>query len=351
MAPSILKLVVLLPHSPDHKLTQYIHAKYVSNYTLEASLFSQYLERVTLGQEAKALHLQEILGYNISGVTGLKKATVCIGERDSGKTTLNAVIQGLLGLENVSHFSLSSLEKRFVTGKLMTQRVNIFGELSSVPIRDGETFRALTGSEWCEAENKCQSFCSRPATTKLIFAGNHLPSFSDPNDFLAFLDRITLFEFAHSIPKGDRIRNFDKTLLQERDLIASWPMEGLMRLWNNGFQFHEAEDAQAIRRSKSIQMNQIEAFLVPRMVTIAEAAQLSKSLEVGISKNYIRSLCQEGKIPCCRVGAKKTKTLLNWDGLLTYLNHPPQEEYKISSTGIRPVPEHIQLERKIYGNG
>ncbi|MEA5039021.1 hypothetical protein SDC9_209499 [bioreactor metagenome] len=77
---------------------------------------------------------------------------------------------------------------------------------------------------------------------------------------------------------------------------------------------------------------------IPKMMTIAEAAQLSKSLEIGISKNYIRELCREGKIPCFRVGAKKTKLLLNWDGLLQYLSFPPQEE-QTPSGSIRPIPE------------
>lgn len=77
---------------------------------------------------------------------------------------------------------------------------------------------------------------------------------------------------------------------------------------------------------------------IPRMVTITEAAQRSKELKIGIAKNHIRILCREGTIPCCKIGVK---TLINWDGLLNYLNNPtPSASTDASSNPtIRSVAE------------
>ncbi len=72
---------------------------------------------------------------------------------------------------------------------------------------------------------------------------------------------------------------------------------------------------------------------IPKMVTINEAAQLSNELNIGISRNHIRVLCKEGRIPTCRIGVK---TLINWDGFLNYLNNPEQPEVP-QKTHIRPV--------------
>lgn len=74
---------------------------------------------------------------------------------------------------------------------------------------------------------------------------------------------------------------------------------------------------------------------IPKMVTIAEAAKMCKENQIGVSKNHIRILCKEGKIPCCKIGVK---TLINWEGFLNYLNNPP-EINQFGHVRIKPVKE------------
>ena len=76
---------------------------------------------------------------------------------------------------------------------------------------------------------------------------------------------------------------------------------------------------------------------VPHMVTINEAAQLCQENNVGISKNYIRTLVKQDAIPYIKCGVK---VLLNYDGLLDYLNNPPVSKPRQPSY-IRPVDEKI----------
>lgn len=75
-----------------------------------------------------------------------------------------------------------------------------------------------------------------------------------------------------------------------------------------------------------------------RMRLLDEAAQEIKKMdpESAISKNFVRELALEGKIPCVMAGRKR---LINFDALLAYLQNSEQPE--VSETGIRKVPEKI----------
>ncbi|MHC1695850.1 MAG: helix-turn-helix domain-containing protein [Eubacteriales bacterium] len=72
---------------------------------------------------------------------------------------------------------------------------------------------------------------------------------------------------------------------------------------------------------------------IPKLVTIKEAAELSKDLNIGISKNHIRNLVKRGEIKHIMAG---TKTLIVWNNLLEYLSDPPNKT-AFNTPGIRPV--------------
>ena len=76
---------------------------------------------------------------------------------------------------------------------------------------------------------------------------------------------------------------------------------------------------------------------IPHMVTLNEASRLCQENNIGISKNFIRVLIKQDAIPYIRCGVK---VLLNYNGLLAYLNNPPTSNPPQSSY-IRPVSEKI----------
>lgn len=251
----------LQEHSMEFAQTNVLNAAYHPNLSLEGSLFGIFVKQICEDDLSKKDHLQELLGYMLSGFTKVKKAVVLDGVRNSGKSTLLRVIEQIIGPENVSHFSLADLGKRFVTGKLTEKKINICGERGAGMIKDIENFKMITGGDWCESENKGSDFISRPARTKLVFAGNSLPQFENEDDNIAFMERSTLFIFQNAIHPSDRIINMDDKLWKERDQIVSWAMEGLFRLVANNFTFSEASDADKVRHSRMVQVNPIEDFL------------------------------------------------------------------------------------------
>lgn len=65
--------------------------------------------------------------------------------------------------------------------------------------------------------------------------------------------------------------------------------------------------------------------MVPRMRTINQCAEIFKEQdpETKITKNYIRTLVVDGKIPYVECGKKY---LINLDKLIEFLSGPQQEE-------------------------
>ena len=76
---------------------------------------------------------------------------------------------------------------------------------------------------------------------------------------------------------------------------------------------------------------------MPKLVTINEAALLSKELKIGISKNYIRTLIKRGAIGYHLAG---NKVLFCWDSLLEYLRNPPAHQ-KSATQHIHPVTDRL----------
>lgn len=84
----------------------------------------------------------------------------------------------------------------------------------------------------------------------------------------------------------------------------------------------------------------IENRNLPVMVTIPQAAALCSEYSMGISAYQIRRLCKERRIPCYKIGVK---TLINWNGFLSFLDNPLEPESS-NLVSIRSLPERLAKE-------
>lgn len=73
--------------------------------------------------------------------------------------------------------------------------------------------------------------------------------------------------------------------------------------------------------------------IMKKMNSINETARLCKENEIGISRNHIIQLAKSGTIPSVKIGQK---TLINWDGLIKYLDSNTLVPEKKQS-GIRRI--------------
>ena len=72
------------------------------------------------------------------------------------------------------------------------------------------------------------------------------------------------------------------------------------------------------------------------MNSINATAQLCKQNHIGLSRHHLLQLAQDGEIPCIQCG---NKTLINWDGLMDYLDHHTIEQTTHPQNKIREIEE------------
>lgn len=137
--------VALLEHSPDFRFTFKLPVVYdpAATPAKAEALFSQYVlpEDVPLLFQILA---QALLQSQID--KAYKKAYLLQGERNAGKTTYTVIADGFFGGKSISHVSLQQIATdKFCTAKMEGRLLNIFDDLSAVPVDDAGMFKALTG--------------------------------------------------------------------------------------------------------------------------------------------------------------------------------------------------------------
>lgn len=70
------------------------------------------------------------------------------------------------------------------------------------------------------------------------------------------------------------------------------------------------------------------------MNTIDKTYEICKQNDIGISKNAIRQLAKQGKVPCVTIGKK---ILINYEGLINFLNNSFIIQPETTSTGISRI--------------
>ena len=113
----------------------------------------------------------------ISPINKAQKSFVLVGAPKAGKSTILSVVQDiLLGTENASNISWQNLSERFKSAELFGKLANIFADLPSKNIEDGDMFKVLTGDDMISAERKNKDSFSFKPYARLVFSCNEVPS-------------------------------------------------------------------------------------------------------------------------------------------------------------------------------
>jgi phage/plasmid-associated DNA primase len=238
--------VTLIEDSPNHRFTYRLPV--VFNPDADPSEIVKYLESlgcdIDLLTQIPAQALLSMLGKNY------KKSYLCIGEKNSGKTTfLDMLNEQFFGEPNCSNIPLDTLMNvRFEAAGLVGKLINIADELSNVRLEDLGKFKAITGGGHINIERKfCDSF-SYQNKTILLFATNDFPPIQcdDP----AFWERWIVLQFPNSFPVDPTFAErwfteknisalLNLVLGRIRDIIAKGsvitiPWEQTRETWLNG---------------------------------------------------------------------------------------------------------------------
>lgn len=223
----------LLPHSPDHKLTNALQIEFLPK--AECALWLQTLDEIfapDTDKESKIRLLQEFIGYCLIPDTKLHKFLWLVGAGGNGKSLVLSVLQALVGSTNISNAAIERLQDKFVRAELFGKLVNISSEMSAqATISDGY-LKQITAGDEIEAERKFEpSFSFRPYA-RLIGATNSLPRLLDHSD--GFARRAIILQFNRQFKEHERDIHREAKLMAELPGILNWAVAGLQNLLHRG---------------------------------------------------------------------------------------------------------------------
>jgi putative DNA primase/helicase len=238
----------LQPFDKSDFLTYQLQFDYNPDAT--APIFQKYLDRV-LPDIDQQMILAEYVGYVFikQNTLKLEKALVLFGGGANGKSVFFEIINALLGVENVSNYTLHSLtnETGYQRAKLSDKLLNYASEIS--PNMDSTFFKQLVSGEPVEARLPYKEPFLLTDYAKFIFNTNILPRDVEQNE--AFFRRFLLIHFAVTIPEDERDPSLSgKIIATELAGVFNWALQGLQRLLqNHKFTYSSAVDA-AVREYK-----------------------------------------------------------------------------------------------------
>lgn len=226
-----LRTLEINPHTPDNFFKFQIPARYDDKADCPEikKLFEQILNPEDI------LVLQEFFGFCLYRRYFLKKALICVGDKDTGKTTTLTLLNQLIGEENVASLSIQRITTdRFSAGSLKGKLANIYDELPYADLANAGAFKTATGGGYIPAEEKfgdCYQFVNH---AKFIYACNQIPSIKDTTD-MAYFDRWLVLWFRIVIPKNEQDPFLMDKLTTPDELsgLLKWAVEGFQRLYKN----------------------------------------------------------------------------------------------------------------------
>lgn len=273
----------IINHSPTIQSTIQINSNY--NNGAKCIKFIEWLNN-RLDQDDIST-IQEMIGYLMIANVEAQKFFIITGEGCTGKSTLIKVIQNILGEKNISSIDISNLNERFLKAELYNKLTNIYDDLPNYTSISNNIRPLVTGDRLI-AEKKCRDPFEFNNFARLVFTCNRLP---ETNDYTsAFFRRCILIEMNNIINSQDIKTNFEKVLLEEKEGIVNWAVQGLQRLINNDFKFTISQNSKKILEKYKEDSDTLKIF-------IDEKCKVGENCLVPISKfktEYVK-YCSEIK--------------------------------------------------------
>ena len=217
----------------DFKQEDFITYQLPFEYNPQAKypLFQKFLDEV-LPDEGKQKVLAEYIGslFIKRSVMKFEKMLVLYGTGANGKSIVFEIVSALLGMENVSNYSLQNLtdDSGYYRSKIANKLVNYSSEMSGKLQTDN--FKKMASSEPIEARLPYGEPFELYDYAKLIFNCNALPR--DVEHTNAFFRRFLILHFDVTIPEDKQdIDLASKIINNELSGIFNWVLEGLERVF------------------------------------------------------------------------------------------------------------------------
>ena len=253
-----------------------------------------------------AAALQEFFGYVLMNHARFKRALVCLGEPDSGKSRIPATLKTLIGAAAHCSIGVADMDDPRRLAHILHKRVNTITELSAdAMIKDGG-FKTLVGTEEpLLIDVKHGPILTYTPICKHVIACNTLPQVNDKTS--ATFDRLLIIPFNNVLPKQDQDRDLDDKIEAEMEGVLAWAVEGARRLHLAGGLFTAVPEAESIVARERSYSNPMHAFIAEELVADpVQAVAISQIVE-----RY--NVCKFGKPVHSRLVATWLRSALGRD--------------------------------------
>ena len=232
---------VLLPHSPDFQAITRLPVE----WDPDATCPTYDATWAHLGPDKVGL-LNQFAGSCLTTTT-FKKALICHGPGDTGKSTWLNAVRRVFGEENCSSETLQDIAgTTWSAAQLHGKIANIAADLGTATVKASGTFKMLTGGDEVSAQRKYGQLFEFVFHGGLLFATNELPGTEDLSG--AFMDRLMIVDFP-PLPDGTVIdRSLGTKLAAEGPGILVRFVEGLRQLHAQGGFIVPASVTEAVGR-------------------------------------------------------------------------------------------------------
>lgn len=266
----------------------------------EYPTWQNFLDRVLPDKESQQV-LQEFFGYVFTELK-LEKTLLLYGSGANGKSVCFEVMNSLLGEENVTNYSLSSLnndyQRAMLSGKLLNYASELSGKL------EADVFKKLVSGEPVEARLPYEKPFIMRRYARLAFNCNELPRDVEHNE--AFFRRFLIIPFNVIIPKEERNTELAKEIIcDELPGILNWVLAGLDRLRTQG-QFSPCSSSQKILEEYRKESDSVAMFIDEFGYQKTNASEEFVDLDMLYSE--YRAFCQHGG--CLAVSSPKFRPRL-----------------------------------------
>ena len=213
----------------------------------------------------------------------------------NGKSVFFEIVNSLLGVNNVSSFSLQSLtnDNGYFRAKLANKLVNYASEINGN--LEASIFKQLVSGEPVEARLPYGQPFLLKQYAKLIFNCNELPK--DVEHTNAYFRRFLIIPFDVTIPHQEQDKQLHTKIIEkELSGVFNWVLEGLNRLLEQK-RFSECEAAQRAVEQYRIESDSVQMFLSEHEYKVSSTNE--KPLKEMFSE--YRSYCIESGFKACSV--------------------------------------------------
>ena len=284
-----LKTLEFRDHKPEDMLTKIARVNYEPG--ADCPKWLAFLDKVFEGKEDITEYIRTSLGYSLTGDIGEQCLYIFYGIAFNGKSTFINVIQEILG-----DYAINTPFETFLTRRgehIPNDIARMKGArfVNAIEAGEGRGFneellKRLTGRDKVTARFLRQEFFEFHPTCKLWLAANHKPTVKEFSP--AFWGRIRLVPFKLTIPEEERIPHYENILLEEKEGIFNWILEGYRRWKEKGLKVPE-EIKEATAQYKD-QMDIMAEF-------IEDCCIESRLVQATTKKLYIayKDWCEENK--------------------------------------------------------